>query len=512
MNIRLNFVVTYSARLYVALISVIIIPLIISAVGKDAYGLIGFFSVLQSSLMILDAGVGGSLTRETAKTYRNINAFRGFLKLFQKITLYFGIVSFCVLFIGWSVSPYLATNWIESSLPYETVLVSITCMFVVFSIRYMQGPFRSFIIGLECHHYLSSINVTLATLSAPGSLLLLYFTDNSIVAYFIYQASVAILILIVYICAFYKLKSKALLLLSKKKLNDNPNSDSSVTTFKKLIIFSLQLSTLSVLWVIATQSDKLTLTKFLSMSEYSFYSVAVSVAAMISVLSDPINQILQPRLTVLFENQDRNKFVLLFVKSFIVIALVGICLSFFFIYYSHSLLLLWSGDLELATNTGKYITWLIIGNVVVTMMNFVFILLYSYGQLKMHTFVYAVYCLFLIPSQIYIAANYLGVGSSKFYFVQSLLFFIIWGGYNLHKYLSGFISYFLIKFFLPCILMIFSFYHCTVDIQAYFINNKLYNFAYLVASGLLSVFIALGYCYFMKILSDTSISKIKLKV
>ena len=515
MSVKLNLILTYSTRLYVAVISVLIIPLIITAVGKDAYGLIGFFSVLQATLMILDAGVGGSLTRETAKTCQNENAFKHFIKLHKKITLFFYVVSFIIAIVGWLVSPYLATNWIETSLPYETVLISVSCMFIVFSIRYIQGPFRSFIIGLEHHNILSLINFILATLSAPGSLILLYFTGNSIIAYFVYQALIALLILILYIITFYKLKSKTLNYFSTKGLSKDQTktlNNISCTTLKNLIVFSLQLSTLSILWIIATQSDKLTLTKFLSMSEYGFYSVAVSIAAMISVLSDPINQILQPRLTILFENKDTKSFVLLFVRSFIGVSIVGICLGGFFIYYSTSLLLLWSGNIELSINAGKYVTWLVIGNVVAVMMNFIFILLYSYGQLKMHTIVYFIFCLFIIPTQIYIASNYLGEGSSKFYLMQSLLLFLVWGGYNLHKYLDNFVTYFFIKFLIPCSLIVLSFYYFTSNLESFFVSNKLLHFGYLLILGIFSVLIALGYCHITKLFVNESIDNIKLKV
>jgi O-antigen/teichoic acid export membrane protein len=515
MSIKVNLILTYTTRIYIAVISVLIIPLIISAVGKDAYGLIGFFSVLQASLIILDVGVGGSLTRETARTYQNEGVFKEFNKLLKKIILFFCVVSFCVVFVGWLAAPYLATSWIKTSLPYETVLVSVICMFIVFSIRYMQGPFRSFIIGLEHHNTISLINFILATLSAPGSLILLYFTNNSIIAYFVYQALIALLILILYVSMFFKLKFKALKYLSIKNLNHEQSrtlNNTSVTTLKHLIIFSLQLSILSILWIIATQSDKLTLTKFLTMSEYSFYSIAVSIAAMISVLSDPISQILQPRLTVLFENKDRKAFVLLFVRSFVGVSIVGICLGFFFIYYGASLLLLWSGNLELSISAGKYVTWLIIGNVVAVMMNFIFILLYSYGQLKTHTLVYFVFCLFLIPAQIFVASNYLGEGSSKFYLIQSLLFFLVWGGYNLHKYLSSFITYFFIKFLIPCSLIVFTFYYSTSNLESFFVSNKLLHFGYLLALGVSSVLIALAYCHSNKLFTNTIVNKIKLKV
>ena len=57
----------YLSRIYIALISFLLLPLIINQIGYEAYGLVGVFMVVQASLNILTAGVGGVLTRELVK-------------------------------------------------------------------------------------------------------------------------------------------------------------------------------------------------------------------------------------------------------------------------------------------------------------------------------------------------------------------------------------------------------------------------------------------------------------
>ncbi|EEU9324472.1 O10 family O-antigen flippase, partial [Escherichia coli] len=46
----------YSVRIYTALVTIFLIPILIGEIGLEAYGLIGFFAVLQACLSILDAG------------------------------------------------------------------------------------------------------------------------------------------------------------------------------------------------------------------------------------------------------------------------------------------------------------------------------------------------------------------------------------------------------------------------------------------------------------------------
>ncbi|MED8755053.1 O10 family O-antigen flippase, partial [Escherichia marmotae] len=66
--------------------------------------------------------------------------------------------------------------------------------------------------------------------------------------------------------------------------------------------------------------------------------------------------------------------------------------------------------------------------------NFVFLLLYSFGELRRHTVVYALFSLFVIPTNILLAKQYSGQGTSIFFGISSMFLFLLWGGYNFAKF------------------------------------------------------------------------------
>ncbi|WP_276605755.1 hypothetical protein [Escherichia sp. E2586] len=66
----------YSVRIYSALITIILIPILIDIVGLETYGLIGFFTVLQACLSILDAGLGSVITREAIISRKNQETYK----------------------------------------------------------------------------------------------------------------------------------------------------------------------------------------------------------------------------------------------------------------------------------------------------------------------------------------------------------------------------------------------------------------------------------------------------
>lgn len=418
----------YSVRIYAAIITMALIPILIGEIGIEAYGLIGSFTVLQACLSILDAGVGGVLTRESILSKNDIESFKKFNALYKKIVVLFILIAIILAIAGWGLSVRYSTKWLNTTIESKAVISSTTLMFWIFALRYIQGPFRSILLSNESQITLTTINLIVITISQPIALFLLKIFHKDVVFYFMIQLVAAGLSCgLIVICS--EIVRKKILLTCPMKNNDIIIHKAS--SIKKIISFSLQLSTLSILWVIVSQSDKLALTRFMPLSQYGMYSVAVSVISVLAILSDPLNQYLQPRLTKYYHDNDLNAYTFVYFSAFKFIVVMTVPLSAFLLFFSKQTIFFWSNDSFLANEVAKYLPWLFIGGVFAIYSNFIFLLLYSFGELKKHTLVYAIYSIFVVPLNVYIASKYLGEGTSVFFAVSSTLLFILWGGYNL---------------------------------------------------------------------------------
>jgi len=67
MSFKKNIVANYASQLYSAGISILILPLYIKYMGAEAYGLVGFFTMLQAWFGLLDLGLTPTIARETAR-------------------------------------------------------------------------------------------------------------------------------------------------------------------------------------------------------------------------------------------------------------------------------------------------------------------------------------------------------------------------------------------------------------------------------------------------------------
>ncbi|HDV3565830.1 TPA: O10 family O-antigen flippase, partial [Escherichia coli] len=194
---------------------------------------------------------------------------------------------------GWWVSEQYSTSWLNTKLDKGVVVFCTTVMFWVFALRYMQGPFRSILLSNESQIILTTINLFTITLSQPLTIFLMKYLDEGIKFYFLMQLISSAIGCISMVLYSEKIRRKVLFLCPLEE-DSIKSEDASV---RKLIVFALQLSTLSILWVLVNQSDKLALTKYSTLTEYGIYSVAVSIISVLAILSDPLNQYLQPRLT-----------------------------------------------------------------------------------------------------------------------------------------------------------------------------------------------------------------------
>ena len=114
------------------------------------------------------------------------------------------------------------------------------------------------------------------------------------------------------------------------------------------MIFSANLSLLTVVWGIVSQIDKLMLSTTLTLEEFGYYSLAVSAASLIMVLSAPLSQYLMPRFTTLIANKRRDEYLSLYVKSYAVLSITLITLGLFMFVFSSQILEIWTGNVAVS--------------------------------------------------------------------------------------------------------------------------------------------------------------------
>jgi O-antigen/teichoic acid export membrane protein len=477
-NIKKSFALTFSVQAYSTVITLALTPILISMVGAEGFGLIGFFLILQGLIQILDAGISGTLSREIAISKLCQNAYKKFLINFYKIYLGFAVVAIIFFILSLFFANELSKNWFDSSLEDGLLTYCLLAMAASIAIKYFSGPLRSGLIGLESHNTIAVVNFFSATLKYPGGILILVLLDNSLKYYFTYQVFVALFEwLILQVFFYYE---------SNKVLKSAPvNSSIEPHNIKKLLLLSLQLSVLSILWVIVSQLDKLLLSGGMPLEQFGYYSLAVSVTGVILTLNIPLNQVLMPRLSSLASSCLNKEYVNVFVGALSSAAVLFIPLSLILFVYGEELVWAWTGDKKAASEAYLYIKWLTLGNLVAVFMNFSFLLQFTIKKLRKHIIAYAIYSSLLVPCIIFVVDQYKGEGAAFFWFLHNIIFFIMWGGYTFRVYLRNIITFFIVPLFFITILLSYIVLTTSIYLVDKFSDERLSMFLFLGATGAL---------------------------
>ena len=68
-----NIIANYIGQFYSFFIGIVILPLYLEYLSPEGYGLVGFFTVFVSLMMLLDVGLTSTLSRESARLRDSVN-------------------------------------------------------------------------------------------------------------------------------------------------------------------------------------------------------------------------------------------------------------------------------------------------------------------------------------------------------------------------------------------------------------------------------------------------------
>ena len=191
-SLKLNVLASYASQIYLVIISIAILPIYMKYMGAEAYGLVGFFAMLQGLFNLLDFGLTPTISRQTTQYNAGVETALGFRQLFRALSIIFSLIALIGGGILFYFNEYIASNWLKlEKLNILDVLFCLKIMAICVALRWITGLYRGVITGFERIVWLSLVNIVIATLRFPGVLLYMYFFGFSIRNFFIFQIIVA---------------------------------------------------------------------------------------------------------------------------------------------------------------------------------------------------------------------------------------------------------------------------------------------------------------------------------
>jgi O-antigen/teichoic acid export membrane protein len=418
LSIKRNILASYVGQIYVTVIGIAMVPFYLRYMGAEAYGLVGFFAMLQAWFQLLDMGLTPTMARETARYNGGAIDELGLRRLLRALEGVFVGIACVGATVILACSELIARNWLKvQHLPTTEVRHAIMLMGVIVAFRWVSGLYRGAINGFERQIWLSGFNIIFVTARFVLVIPVFFYIGASPTSFFGYQLIVAAFELLLLVVYTYNLLPK---------VKAGMNAPWEWEPLRKVLKFSLGIAFTSSVWVLVTQTDKLVLSKLLPLADYAFFTLAVLVASGVMVISGPISGALLPRMTRLAAEGKDPGLIKLYRNATQLVSIIAVPTALMLAFFSYEVLWAWTGDAEIAAKAAKVLTLYALGNGILALAAFPYYLQFAKGDLKLHLIGNALFVTILIPALIWATIQYGVVGAGYAWLGSNALYFLTW--------------------------------------------------------------------------------------
>lgn len=418
MSLKHNLTANFLSQGYIAIIGVALVPLYIKYMGAEAYGLVGFYALLQRWFNVLDMGLTPTMAHETARFHGGgITAldYRRLVRALEGIFFAVALAGGALLFLS---APWVGGHWLKvETLPLSEVALCLQMIAIIVALRWMGGLYRGAVTGAERLVWLSGFTSIVATLRFVAVVPILVWVDNSATVFFGFQLATAVF------------EIAGLMWMSSRLLPPVPPGVRlkwDWAPLKPILGFSLTIAFTSTVWVLVTQSDQLILSKLLPLADYGYFTVAILVASGLMIVSGPVSSAIMPRMTNLQAKGDHAGLIDIYRKSTQLIVVTAVPAALVLAFFPHQVLWAWTGDATLMEKVTPVLRLYAIGYGILTVGAFPYYLQYAKGNLRLHLIGNIFFAVLLIPSIIWSAINYGMIGTGWAWLISNAIYFMVW--------------------------------------------------------------------------------------
>lgn len=362
-NIAANFL----GSAWAALLSILIVPLYIKLVGYENYGLIGFYTTVQITACLLDSGLSATIGREMAG-YDVSEVRRAELRnLARTVEIIYWTIGVVIGLLIAGASHWISNNWLVSkTMPPTDLQGLVVLMGLAVALRWPFVLYLSGLSGLRRQVLQNSIFAIVETVRMVGSIAILG-CGLGLAWFFWWQIGVWMIASFAIRRTFWKIIAAA----------DDARFDWSPLI--KVGRFAGGMSGIGIMVTILVQTDKIVLSKMLSLDSFGQYLAASTLASGLYLVSKPIFSAHTPELARLVAEGNADRTSEVFRRGYQVLSALLFPLAAVMVCFSREILELWTRDAGVASTLAPVFSILVLGTALNGVMNIPYALQLAYG-------------------------------------------------------------------------------------------------------------------------------------
>lgn len=414
-TVRNNIIANFAGKAWSGIFSLAFVPIYISIMGVEVYGLLGIFMSLSALLALLDLGLSATLSRELSRLSVIENSeqeSRNLVRTFEVVYWGIGIIMGVVVIL---LAPLITKYWINStSVSSETIEGALLIMGILFASQWPSAIYSGGLRGLQRQVVLNVIRSVSVTMQHVGAVLVLLFISPSILSFFLWQTFVALITTIILAVRLWKLLPKSV----------------HRSTFDKMLFiknwrFASGVLGIALVSFLLAQLDKIILSKMLTLEMFGYYMLAFNVASILSSLVSPVHSALFPRLSQLVAGEKQIDISDLYHKGCQLVSIIILPIALTLAFFAEEFLSIWIGDPVVVKNSHILLSLLVIGSMLNALMILPLTLMLSYGWTKLVLINNGVSVILIIPLMLWLVNLYGAVGAAIVWIILNTVYILI---------------------------------------------------------------------------------------
>lgn len=384
-TVKLNFLSNLAGGIASALILIAVTPIYLHFLGAEAFGLVGVFITLTGIATLLDMGVTPTLTRELARLSASDDGKLQIPMTVRTLEVIYAGIAIILFVLAFLFLPMLAPSWLKiNSLSANTVQLCMQFMALQLAFQLPLSFYVGGFIGIQKQVLMNVLNTTLVLVRTIGTVILFIVFHIDVVTFFMWQAAVTAIHLLVMALCFWSVLPKG------------------VATFKLEILrpiwrYATGMIGISALSILLTQLDKIILSRTLSLEHFGYYILAWNLASLMLRPAGPVFNAWLPKMTQLAMVGNTHELAMFYRKGAQLVNALVVPSAILISLFSHQILHLYTGSTQLADATATALTLLTIGSACNALMHMPYALTLAYGWTNFAIYQNTLACTIVLP-------------------------------------------------------------------------------------------------------------------
>ena len=413
--LRTNLIANLVGRIWTALMAIAFVPWYVRLLGLEAFGLVGFFALLQAVCVVLDLGLSTAVTRGLATLTERPGSGddqRDLVRTFELLNWAIALT----LGAGVAVAaPAIVASWINAKdLDPEEAVQAVRLMGLIMAVRWPANLYAGALGGMQSQLSLNLITAGGATVASVGVLGVLSWLSASIPAFFAWQAAIAALQTLVVAWWTWRLLP----------------ASTRTPRFSGRILgeqwrFAAGMSAIAVLSVLLSQTDKIILSRMLTLETFGLYALATVVANGLGILVSPIFTAVFPRLSADVARGDQSRLTADYHRACRLMALLILPPALAVSCFAEAVLLAWTGDPAIAEAAGPVLAILLLGTALNSLMMIPYALQLAHGSTRLGLRFNLISAVVVVPLIIAGASHFGPAGAAAVWPLLNLVYVLV---------------------------------------------------------------------------------------